>query len=272
MPAAFEEIEPPVFTVNERGEFHGRRVFLIDFLDTAEFFLDLYGGWNVTGGSAFLYPPQHFPNVIGAVCIGFEAVGWPDDSPQATTLASLASPVTNYPKAKVTATYGPEPNLANTGGGLNSPSIPDGTFLRVSGQTSAEFVTLPGTSLRWVSDNVALGEDANVGVWLGSTEQTWHWMRVPLPPWTSMKLLPGGVNDTTFLGFGAGLVLYTGSGFEREFTINAQTQWSIFHNFKIRSQPWNFAFRTGVGWVEYERDDNLPSYPKVSLTPLFAFG
>lgn len=272
MAVAFEEIEPPTFSVNERGEFHGRRVFLIDFLNTAQFFLELYGGWNITGGSAFLYPPQHFPQIVGAVCIGFEATGWPEDAPQATTLTTLSSPVTNYPKAKVVATYGPAPDLSASGGGVNSPSVPAGTFLRISGQTSAEFVTVPGGKLRWVSDDVALGEDADVGTWLGSTEQTYHWMRVPLPPWGAMKTLAGAVNNSTFLGFGAGHVLYTGSGFEREFTVNAQTVWSLYHNFKIRSQPWNYAYRSGSGWVEYERDDNSPQYAKVDLSPLFSFG
>lgn len=275
MPVAFEEIEPPRFRVDQKNDFHGRRVFLINFLDTAAFMLELYGGWQVVGGQTFLTPPSYFPSFPGCVCVDVSAEGWPTDSPQSTTLTTLQSPVTNYQKSKVEAIYGPRTVIDEPGG--TSLSVPDGTYLTVDGFVGGEMQPLPGNALKWGADatnvGVALPDDAMGAVLLTHQEFSTVWSRVPRPPWSVMRTNQNTVNNATFLGFAAGYVLYLGTEFSRSFSVTSVSQWTLRHKFKARSQPWNYTYnKTDSTFRSFVKSSGSDYFASSTFANLFVFG
>lgn len=279
MAVSFQEIDAPRFRVDQQGNFHGLRTFLIDFFDTAQFMLELYGGWQVVGSQTFLYPPAQFPSFPGCICVDVAAEGWPNDAPQSTTLTSLTSAVTSFPKAKIVATYGPRTvvDIAGNALGGSSQSVPDGTFLTVEGSVGGEFLTIPGSALEWGADasnvGTALPNDAFAGVLLSHQEFSTTWSRVPRPPWATMRSSQNTVNNATFLGFSAGYVVYLGTEFSRSFSVTSVSQWTLRHKFKARNVPWNYAYNeTDSTFRSFRKADNSDYFSSSTFANLFVFG
>ena len=282
MPVAYEELEGSPRLSQNRTTQTGVRKFLVNWSDHVQFSLDLWGGWTVVGSSKILLPTARYPGLphLWVSDVQVEPFG---DKITANSQSLLSSDGPNsYEKALVTVKYEPIPGGSNDAGGKDSkpgdsggtaPTAPEGTSLEFSCEDAVELITIPGRNLKWQADNKALGDDRPVTVEYGTENWTFSWSRVPSPPWTSIRIKRGAVNNATFCGEPEGHVLFIGTRAKRMYAPNASPLWSIDFRFKTRSEKWNKSFRQSTSsWETVVRDDGSALYAGADFLSLFALG
>lgn len=280
MPVSFEELvgSPTVSVDIISGEATGTRSFKIAWANYGQFVYDLCGQWvNVGGTTTFVPASINFPGWPQLIVNTIAIKPFMSEAPTAQTFSSLTSATNSYTDAQVDVTYKPRQQYQNSGTGHHPgvPNIPNGTILEVSSKTAHEFLTVPGTSLKWDTDSKNLPADVNAGIRIATNSFSLRWSRVPAPPWSAMRTAEGCTNDSSFLGYSAGCVLFEGSDRNASFQISGSDLWTITYNFKSRSQPWEKAYRSdgfASGWIQVDNFDGDPLFLQTSFTPLFSFG
>jgi hypothetical protein len=139
---------------------------------------------------------------------------------------------------------------------------------------------------RWDVDSVPVSDDVNPGVLVPSEEFTLSWLRVPLPPWDTIRDLSGKVNDATLLNYPPGTVLFVGSEARHDFQIVDTLLWRVDYHFKVRlvhgtgagspNLGWNHFYREQANsaehWLEVVDEDGNNVYQSGDLTTLFTLG
>lgn len=282
MAVVFEELaESPRLSIN-RNNIVGTRRFLINWSDIQNFTSELYGGWVTVAGTSTLVKGATFPgyNWLWVSNVDIEPFGDRITGGITQTLLSLDGP-NQYAKALVVAKYEPIPDSDSNGGKDNKPgdsgsqpTIPEGTTLDLSTEDGVDLVTVPGRHLKWVNAPVEnLPDDQPFTIEVGTEQWTFAWQRVPSPPWTSISIKKGAVNNATFFGQDAGKVLFLGSRAKRRFQPNGNTLWDLEYRFKVRSVPWNYSYRKSTSqFEEVKREDGTKPFGSADFMSLFALG
>lgn len=286
MAVTFEELAgSPTLEVVD-GRIVAQRVFRVDWSDRLEFIAELWGQYGAVGGAFVYQPPAFFPQVPQAFVNEVRVEPFDADNPNGSAVTSLTSATNRYDAgAKVTAVYRSAEDEDHAARG-DLPTVPSGTYLRYRSDLSSDYVALPGRVFRWDADDEPVADDVNPGVLVPSEEFTLSWLRVPLPPWNTMRDTVGKVNNATFLNYPAGTVLFVGVETRHDFQIVDTGLWRVDFHFKVRlvhgtgagspNLGWNHFYReqaaSGEHWLEVVDEDGNNVYQAGDLTALFLSG
>lgn len=285
MSVAFEELaESPVVRFDD-GRFEGLRRFKVDWLDRFAFLIELYGGYRIVGGAFTFTPPAAFPGVPAAIVTNIEIEPFPGNRPDGASVGELSGGSNSYPAALVTATYRFR-FLDGQDGRDDLPDVPDGTYLSYRADLSSEYESAPGRTWRWAVDSSALPDDVDPRILVPAETFTLTWHRVPRPPWNTMRDLRGRLNESTFLNYAAGSILFLGARTEHDFQITETGLWRLHYHFKVKVvsstasagvlDGWNRRYReqadTDEHWLSIEDEDGNQPYVTGDFADLFLFG
>lgn len=266
------------------GQLSFERKLMCPWNRSIEFFTELVGGFASIAGTFTYQPPAQFPGVPYAVVQEVSIEPW---SERIMTPATGLNQSTNaYEYAVFNVRYGMQ-DIQGSGGRSDLPAVPDGTTISYRQSYGAEYMTVPGNTFKWASDDAPVSDDINAGLLLPTIDFTLSWRNVPRPPWAKIDELAGKVNDASFLGYDAGKVLFLGMTEEAEFQIDRSPRWTLDYAFKVRSvnstvnptatYGWNHFYRQepvsgGEHWQAIKNKSGDPVYASANLLSLFSFG
>jgi hypothetical protein len=244
---------------------------------------ELLGDGYAFGGSARAsYPGYRY---VVAMQVKIEPFGArPDDQ---GAFNSIVSQLNSYSGqyAELVVTY---ELLDASSSHSHAPTPEDGTFLTYRMDFSAEYMTLPGQSLRWQSGvDAPVPPEAVPRLRVPITEHHLTWHRVNRPPWETIRSSIGCVNNYAFMGAAAETVLFEGATADREFIdfgdlAEPQYAWKLNYVFKEKAikyggyvYGWNHAFRSMPnsfsGFERLVDASNSLLYRTANFTSLFRF-
>lgn len=157
----------------------------------------------------------------------------------------LCADVAIYGRGKATIKYG------------KLPFEPSNFITRRWG-FSGEFMTIPASSMKWLSDSLAVqNEEISAAKIIPMIEHSITRHRATTVPWSAIKANIGHINDAPlnnaiFTGVGSGQLLYLGANIDFTFSTDGTQIWNIEHRFQERKVRWNGL---DYGWNEFWRPD-----------------
>ncbi|MEZ6069366.1 MAG: hypothetical protein R3C10_03635 [Pirellulales bacterium] len=286
MAVAFEELAgSPTLEVVD-GRITARREFRVAWSDYADFIAELWGQYRSVGGGFVYQPPAYFPQAPQAIVNEVSVEPFDADNPNGAGVGLLSSATNSYDAgARVTAVYRSD----DVDDGLSRgdlPGVPTGTYLRYRANLASDYVAMPGRVFRWQVDGEPVADDVNPGILVPSEAFTLSWLRVPLPPWNTIRDSAGKLNNATFLNYPAGTVLFTGAETRHDFQIVDTGLWRLDYHFKVRlvhgtgagspNLGWNHFYReqasSGEHWLEVVDEDGNNVYQSGNFSALFTLG
>lgn len=285
MAVPFEELAGSPTVRFRDGSFSATRRLLVAWSQAIEFLVELYGGWRLVGNELSVSPPAHFPGVPAALVTEVLIEPFPADNPHANPAIELQSAANAYDQALLTVTYGIEFDIDNRSR-ADLPSVPAGTYLTYRADLALESVATPGRNWKWGVDSTAVSDDVRPVIVTPAESLTLTWHRVPRPPWDAIRDLRGKVNDSPFLNYAAGTVLFLGTETKRDFQVLDPGMWRLAYHFKVRTvasttgsgaqRGWNHFYRRNAAanehWLEIVDQDNNRPYAAGSFAALFQLG
>jgi len=162
--------------------FRASRRFRVSWADHINFMTDMVGsqfpGFNAVRCTDCSVEPQT-DLINGAVTDPSTDLPVFDDCIVVANYQSIQTPQEMEPPAQV------------------AQSNEDGTFFTYRQSMSAEFLTLPGRTLKWEDNNKLLPPDAQAGVLIPKTEHNITWHKVSSPNWSLLASLRGRMNESS---------------------------------------------------------------------------
>mgnify|MGYP007059386626 CR=1 FL=1 len=254
------------------GDFVGQRRFLIAWADWPAFLVEIYGGPQVVGASVAMGTPATFPGVPQAIATDVSFAPLDGDDPVKPGEITLTNgSAATYDNAVVRVTY--RIPFAGTGHPDRDdlPGVPEGTYLSYSGEVGAEYVSVPGRSWEWTSDDERLEGDIHPGLLLPTEDFTLTWHRVALAPWDAIRDAAGKLNSGTLLNYAAEQVLFVGARRRRRFQLQDVSLWTLDYQFRARRETWNKFYRPGTGWAEIDDGSGNRPFATTSFDALFQY-
>ncbi|MDO4587377.1 MAG: hypothetical protein Q4C95_08775 [Planctomycetia bacterium] len=153
----------------------------------------------------------------------------------------------------------------------DSPNIEAGTSLTYKMLATVEMVPVVNRDLYW-EDNASLpvSEDLMVTKRVPMTEHQLIWKNVVFPPWETISLLQGTVNNATFMGYSAETILFEGAEAYKIYNSTLQNgaanyTWQIRYIFREKcirhnnvTYGWNHFYRISSpsGWFRLSEGVN----------------
>lgn len=271
----FEELpDSPKIRINPKTGIQATRIFRINWDDWGAFARELLGVVSLVGGQQLSASPFGFPEVPYLVIDDFSIDPMMGDSPDGTHPVTLSSRTNSYPGgAKITVSY----VSVDRNKDANRPGVPDGTYLTVSEDLGADYVTLQGRSWVWDGgddDGKKVADDANVGVIMPTGQTIMTWSRVSSPPRAAIRDKRGRVNNATWCGYAAGTLLFLGAKINRQFQILEDSGlYQIEYTFAESVNGWNKQWNPKRGvWTAIKANDSSdPPYLSTTFDELFQF-
>jgi hypothetical protein len=216
--------------------------------------------------------PHACPEVPGLKCVDV------DVEPAGTPLVTGARPA--WTDAVVTAQYGILPfatgelNPTFDPGNLMSPDGQVYPFATISVDQSAEYLAVPGTSMKYAGGAAAgtpINQEVTRRIGTATIGCTLH--SVPFLPFDRLLSLAGKVNSQPLFGRDVGLVLFEGARTRIQVDNLGNATCEIDLQFKYREQDWNKVPdpRNATAWI-YITDDGTTAgnklYTATDLRPL----
>lgn len=311
----FEELEgSPRIRCNEDGLSGMRRFKLVKFTDWPTFMADLVGQYSMTDaggnpinfwqtGAIVTYSPAQasFPGYDNCLVSDVEVLPFQPESPDnrpggdidSVTFSSQTNTYDeNNRGALVIAQYNSFYNVLSTdkpGMGVSPSTGPlPGTYLIYEQDVSGEILTVPGRTFYWQGSDPQeqLSADLNPGIVIPSKTLSLIWARCIAPPWSTMDLMVGKVNQDLFLGASPGTMMFVGCQARRTPWFQPSgTLWKLIYRFVQQSKflsdntkvGWNYLFKktrlAGEHWVTIAATDgnDLPHGP-ADFYQLFQYG
>jgi len=282
---AFEELASSPRLVVSAGDHQVQRRFKVGWSD-----LDNFIYFLSTGGLG--ETPSWYPT-LEHLCIReitAEPYGGDDVSPDAQVIVNPSLGVNTYSVgnrrgALVTVTYGILPYSRPWPTTVPKPTIPDGTYLRLTTRTSGQFLTFPGRTGAWTGDTLestvfsqspssssssssssdsSSGSSSGIGTYR-STENAillpvrdirLEWYGLSDPPVGNMDLYVGRVNTFPFLGGAAGTVLFEGHELDEDYGLNIRDpfRWKATLQFRQRVRLLGYTSAGAKVWVTWNHD------------------
>ena len=283
-PAFTEHEDSPQESGNRSGELSFTRVFLTAWADRWDFISEHFKS------GPFGLPASYSSRWPGVLADGFAI----DKLVVKPIAAAIDDPNTQQlehdTQAKISITYTPLQTDQGQQQDPNDPTpLPAGTWCTYSQDSNIEFRSVPGRSVKWVSDDVVLPADVNTIVPEPVTTHQISWHQVQVVPWVTLGDMKGCVNETACRLPGSPQVFQPETllfeGLQDEVTLSTDAQWStrkITLRFIEKAQK-GFASgaRTGAapsgstiyGWNYQWRDDTSDYDKPVSSddgSPMFA--
>lgn len=190
------------------------------------------------GGAITLTAPTRHPELRNCFCLSieFEGVGKPA---QGTTQM-------NYPKCIVWANYG----SINFTWGASDPYNnidPNTPFVYAEQEidVGVEVISVPGRALKFSGDGSKLGVDFGLRIGIADIKITLH--RVPYLPSANVLSRVGSINNATYLGVGAGKLLFNGVKSQTVVLSDGTRTQDLMYSFTARTQPWDYSYNAGLG-------------------------
>lgn len=262
------------------GKISATRKVLIDWADYPAFWAELFGAFKVTAGVVTAEPGATYPGITNLIPKDLSVDPYPPTKilSGATTIAA----VNTYSQALCTISYEPiDPTDPN------NPDHPDETILTVERDIGAEYLTAPGRSWKWSVDDAMVPEDLNAGVLIATEDFQMTWSRVVSPPYTAIRRCRGRLNNATFMGYPAGLVLFMGAKETIEYHLEGDPTFRLVYHFKAKALLSTADSTTLYGWNRFWRPDAVanenwqpivandageaPPYPEENFDDLFQY-
>lgn len=286
----FEEIgASPNGRGSRRGDLVFNREFKVAWANASTFVTELlFGG--------LLGLPKQFPGWPGMRVQEVTQEPYLENPTNNATFYDVETYLVTHEFARIKVTYGP---LTPPNGNDN---LPDGTYAEYEQEEAGEFFEIPGSNMKWYSDNVPI-TDVRATTLIPMTDHSIQWHRVPTPPWDAISSLKGRVNSVSFRIPATGqwvapeTLLFMGSKVKKTFNLfTAAGTWSMSYRFRERAIKafqnnagaiytssanataatvigWNHAYRRDTGtWQRRVSMAGEKEYQTGAFTSLFAFG
>ena len=245
------------FTIRD-GKFVGVREFKIAWDDKGAFLLALLGGVSVYGITRVTQRPQPFEEGSHFIALGADVEGfgtWTNDGTYIT-----------YREVLVKINYGiPDYDEKDD---PDDPAVEPWIVLNFRSWT--EQLVVPNYELEWASDNAPLPETISGGFPVCHGQLSIEAINAVDPDFEALDGVRGKVNSDTFLGFGAGTLLF--GGYSKHQTVNVAGEysgWTITAELAWRQYDWRYQYRPSTGvWEEVERADGNPLFAEAAFTNL----
>lgn len=242
------------------------RILKAKWSDRIDLVRDLMGGVSSVGGALVYVAPDTYPEFDKCFVRGISVQGI--TKPLNTGPESMA----NYEFAELRVMY-ETPDLSNFADDPTSTNL-----ISESVDLSGEFITIPESSLWWVSSGKELKHQA--GLIIGAMDYTLMLHRHPAPPFGAALNLVGKVNSTPFspigsFTFAADHLLFLGLHSARNVAVSATgkaivTAWDVAYKFKWRSKSWNEYFNRDLGgWDRVVTASGSPPYDGGNFATLY---
>ena len=230
------------------------RIFNVEWDDAFDFVDEVLGGYGIGGN---YNGPGQYPYLpyLWATEAELEGFGIPDEAVRAL------GRVIEYTHAKITIKYTPQ---------LFEDDDDPQTVEEESLSVATEMMTLPSGSYEYTSDSVIVADTAMPGMLMTTMQYTVSRPHVSTLETAVISGLVGEVNNATWRGSAAGLVLFIGVSANRKTTTEGRAEWAIDYNFLIRPTNWNHIYRdsTGIFEVIRTRTGHDPIYDAGDFTDL----
>lgn len=117
----------------------------------------------------------------------------------------------------------------------------DEALITYNSDSNPQFITRPGTALKFPSDNLRLDRDVALRVPHEDFTLTLH--NLPTLNRALYDSLAGVVNNAVFWGRDPGTVHYLGKSHQEQQTVGGVRSWTVTHKFAWRAIPWNMLMR-----------------------------
>lgn len=252
---AIEEIPEEIREeLDRRNGMQATRAFKVPWASRLDFAQGMLSGGGVFGTEGRIYQSA-FPNVrVQRALITPIA---PKDTGAVPSMTDPETQMIAHTWAKVELSYAT--NLEDT----SREERADGTWVTYDGETTLEYMTIPGRALKWESDDDLAAPDVEGSVIIAITRHRLTWHNVASPDWDAFSQTRGKVNDAIWsvpaLGISAPAetMLFEGySNTSSETNEDGDPLWAITLSLieKRISQlggtdyGWNHTYREGVGW------------------------
>ncbi len=223
----FEELNGSGKVTWAGGTATATRIFNVVWDDAFDFVDEVLGGYGI--GGAYNGPGQYpYLPYLWATEADMEGFGVPDEG-----LRALGR-VIKYTHAKITIKY--EPQLFQDD---DDPQTVEEESLTIS----TEMMTLPSGSYEYTGDGVVVADSAMPGMLMTTMQYNVSRTHVSSLEAAVISGLIGRVNDNTWRGWAAGLVLFPGVSANRKTTTDGREEWNIDYSFLIRTTDWNHIYR-----------------------------
>lgn len=147
------------------------------------------------------------------------------------------------------------------------PTIGDQPYMSIEQGQSVSYVTMPGTSLVFPSDETVIGADAGIFI----VENTYVITLYQCPDMndTASDMLAGTANANPVFGKAPGHLRF--NGVQASYQVNVGGMYSYTRRYELafRSVPWNEFLRPDGVWEEPLKPDGTPVYELMDWSSLF---
>ena len=264
MSVSYEELEgSPKITMDRKGG-SATRIFKIAWVDIDAFFAEVFPN-PFNGYPVVSWVPGH------SWLLADSAEAEPFD-PTKPGGVNVGSDLTYSDTAKVTVKYappqqdqqqqatsagdqtggggdgtGPGGKQGATGGEKGKASQPV-TLVTHDIHVGAEFLTISNLILKWQNGD-PVGPQARAGRIIPTIEHQSTWHNIVQPPWTTIRMIAGGVNNGVFLGAKTECLLFLGAEGNRDITNQGEKTWTLKYKYSEKDLKPN----TGKGWNHFYR-------------------
>lgn len=221
---------------DEQGLFYRVRYYFDDWADSDQILAELIGTQTYDGTSVVRNVPHQHPLNPYLYCRSAEIVG---SGPPALNTNGYPSYTGGF---FVSAVYRP----AIWSGSFSTS--PQELYQQIDPATpvlwctqeldfDTEIYTVPNHSYKFASDNKLAGIPVKLTLGITTMRLTFH--SLPYLPATQLRAARGRVNTTTFLGAGAGFVLFRGGQTRRESASDGSTVQQVTLILQERDVEWN---------------------------------
>jgi len=241
---------PTLSLSNEDGQ--GTRILDCAWTDRFTLAEALLGTYLVVGGILISYSyPDTFPGYPTLVANNVAIAGLGEQSESVG--------VTEYPYARLTITY--KPVEWEDGDEEEERVLSTEQY-----DFSVEFMEVPGFSYEWeggTDDGKVIPQ--KIGMLVPMIDHTITRHNLDNLPKAEISARLGATNDDTFLGVGAGMIIFAGASAQRKITTRGTKPYELTMVFKERPEVWNTMWnQTDRVWQSI--DPNL--YEIMDLDPL----
>jgi len=241
-----------------------RKGYLCNWSDRFTVARGLLGYATATGvgGTVTLVTPTRHPELNNCYCtaVEFEPQGTPSQG--ASQLA--------FTKCIVWGIYG---SMSFSWGAAPIPYMnidPSSPFIYAEQEIdiSTEVITIPGRSLRFSGTSARVDQDFGLRLGIVDFKITLH--RVPYLPGATILARAGQINDATYLGVGAGKLLFNGANNKLQVGADGNYTQDITYSFTARTQPWDYSYRASNStWTKVVTAGGSDFITRASFVGLF---